>query len=102
MEVAVDAALEPQKLLVAVTLIAVTDDFAGEHIERREQGGRSVSLVVMSHRAASPFFQRQPGLGALQSLNLALFVHTEHNRLVGRIQIKTNHVSEFLEESRIA
>src|ERR1041385_3247761 len=91
-----------RKLLVAVTLITVADDFASEHIERREQSRRSVSLVVVGHGAAAPFLQRQPGLGALQSLNLALLVHTKHNRLVGRIQIKTDHVREFLEESRIA
>src|SRR5215469_2907917 len=82
-ELVVDAAQEPQKLLVAVTLIAVTDDFAGENIERRKQSRRSVSLVVMGHGAAAPFLQRQSGLGALQSLNLALFVHAKHNRLVG-------------------
>src|SRR5881227_2762414 len=67
-EFAVDAAQEPQKLLVAVTLIAVADDFASEHIERCEQSRRSVSLVVVGHGAAAPFLQRQPGLGALQSL----------------------------------
>src|SRR5689334_25446571 len=101
-ELAVDAAQEPQKLLVAVTRVAVANDFAGEHVERREQGRRSVSLVIVSHGAAAPLLQWQSGLGALQSLNLALFVYTKHNRLVGRIQIKTNHVREFLEKSRIA
>jgi hypothetical protein len=87
---------------MAVTLIAVADDFAGENIERRKQSRRSVSLVVVSHGAAMPFLQRQPGLGALQSLNLALLVDAKHNRLVGRIQIKTDHVRELFQESRIA
>ena len=45
-----------------------------------------------------PSFERQPGLGALQSLNLALFVHTQHNRLVGRIQTEADHIREFFEE----
>src|SRR5215469_18120269 len=99
-ELAVDAAQEPQKLLVAMTLITVADDFAGEHVERREQSRRSVSLVVMGHGAAAPLLQRQPGLGALQGLNLALLVYTKHHRLVGRIQIKPHHVGELLEEFR--
>src|SRR5260370_18845330 len=88
-ELAVDAAQEPQKFLVAVTLIAVADDFAGQNIGRRKQSRRSVSLVVVGHGAAAAFFQRQPGLGALQSLNLSVLVHATPNRLVGWVQLKT-------------
>jgi len=87
---------------VAVTLIAVADYFTGEDIQRGKKSRRPVSLIIVGHCAAATFLQRQPGLGALQSLNLALLVHTEHDRLVGGIQIKPDHVGEFLEESRIA
>jgi hypothetical protein len=34
-ELAVDAAQEPQKLLMVVTLIAIANDFAGEQVQRR-------------------------------------------------------------------
>src|SRR5437868_5854630 len=101
-ELTIDTAEEAQKLLVTVTLIAIADDFAGEYIERRKQSRRAVSFVVVSHGATAPFLQRQSRLGTLQGLNLALLVHAKHNCLVGRIQIKADHVSEFLEEFRIA
>ena len=57
-ELTVDAAQEPQKLLVPVTLIAVANDLARQYIERGKQSRRSVSLIVVSPGAASPLFQR--------------------------------------------
>src|SRR5262249_16995372 len=77
-ELAVEATQEFQKLLMAMALIAVADDFAGENIQRRKQSRRTVSLIVMCHGAATAFLQRQPRLSALQSLNLALLVDAEH------------------------
>ena len=101
-DVALEAVEKAQKLLVPVTLIAVADDFTSEHIERRKQSSRSVPFVIVGHATATSFLQRQPGLGALQGLNLALLVYAKHNRLLGRIQVQTHHVGEFLGEFRIA
>jgi hypothetical protein len=42
----------------------------------------------VSHRAASPLLHRQAGLSAIQSLNLALFVHAKHDRLLRGIQVR--------------
>ena len=39
---------------MAVALHAASDDRAIQHIERREQRGRAVALVVVGHRAAAP------------------------------------------------
>ena len=42
----------------------------------------------MSHGAATPFLQRQAWLGAVQRLDLALFVGAEHDGMFWRIEIE--------------
>ncbi len=56
----------------------------------------------MGHRAASPFLNRQPGLGAVQRLNLALFVYAQDDRLLRRIQVQAHHICHFFQELRIS
>src|SRR5437762_11112461 len=57
-KVPVQAAQEPQEFLMAMPATALSDDFAVQYIERGEERGGSVPLVVVCHRAAPPFFQR--------------------------------------------
>jgi hypothetical protein len=42
----VDGAQEAQELAVAVAGQALPDHLAGQHVQRREQGGGAVALVV--------------------------------------------------------
>src|SRR5213080_1907482 len=65
-KVPVQAAQEPQEFLMAMPATALSDDFAVQYIERGEERGGSVPLVVVCHRAAPPFFQGQARLGAVQ------------------------------------
>src|SRR5690349_17088977 len=69
------------EFLVRVTLHAATADLAIEHVEGSDQGCGAVSLIVMRHRAGAAPLQRQSGLGAAESLDLALLVDLEpiHN-----------------------
>jgi hypothetical protein len=46
-------------------------------------------------------FDGESRLRAIQSLNLALFVHAQHKRLLGWIQVKPNYVGRFLKEFRV-
>jgi hypothetical protein len=59
-----------EKLLVAVALHALADYRALEHVERGEQGGRAVAQVIMGHGAGLARLERQPGLGAIERLDL--------------------------------
>ena len=68
----------------------------------REQRGGSVALVVVGHGSAAALLHRQPGLGAVQRLNLALFVGAQHDGVFGRIQIQADDVLQFLGELGIA
>jgi hypothetical protein len=100
-ELAVDVSQEPQKLLMAVALITVANDLTGQDIDRRKQSRRPVAIVIVGHCAATPFLEWQARLRALQSLNLGLLVYAQHNRLVRRIQLQTDDVGQFLEESGV-
>ena len=44
-----------------------------------------MALVVVGHGSAAPFFQWQARLRAIQGLNLAFFIHAEHDRLLSTI-----------------
>ena len=59
-------------------------------------------LIVMSHRGPAPLLQGQPGLGAIQSLDLAFLVGAEDQGFVRRIEVEPNHVRQLLDELRIA
>ena len=65
-----DGVEEADELLMAVPLHAAADDIALDDVEGGEQGGRTMPLVVMGHRAGAPFLDRQPGLGAVERLDL--------------------------------
>jgi hypothetical protein len=54
-----DGVQKADEFLVPVTLHAAPDDLAFEDIERSEEGGGAVALVVMRHRAGPPFLDRQ-------------------------------------------
>src|SRR6266849_8294520 len=85
----VDAPQKLQELLMPVPRATFPDDFSLKHIQCSEKRRRPVSLVVVGHRAATSLLQRQTRLGAVQGLDLALFVDTKHDCLVGRIQVET-------------
>ena len=78
------------------------NDFAACHIDGCEQGRCPITLVVVRHRPASTGHHRQTGLGAIQCLDLALFIGAEHERSLRRIEVQTDHVDQLLLEPRVA
>ncbi len=97
-ELPVQMTQETQELLVPVSWETLSDHPPVQEIESREECCDPVPLVVMSHGSATAFLHGQPGLSALERLNLALFVHAQDNCLVGRIEIESNNISELLGE----
>ena len=98
----IEAFQEADKFLMPVLRHAVTDHGAIERTQGREQSGGAVARVVVRHRAAAPRLQRQTRLGSVQGLNLALLIDAEHQRFVGRVEVKADHVGELFNEPRIA
>ena len=97
----VDGVEKADELLMPVALHVLADDRAVENIHGGEQRRRAVPDVVVGHRAGAALFQRQPGLGAVERLNLALLVDGKDDGVSGRIDIEPHHIAQLLDESRI-
>ena len=82
---AVHAVEETNKLLMPVPRLALANDGPIEHVERGKLGGCSVPLIIvgLSFRKAGP--QGQNWLCAIQRLDLAFLINTEHQSLVRRV-----------------
>ena len=100
-ERAVEAPQELQEFLMPMTAVALADDLAGQHVQRGEQRRCAVTLVVVGHRAAAAGLHRQARLRAVESLNLALLVDTQHDGLVRRVQVQPHDVGQLLGERRV-
>ena len=83
---ALDGVKEADELLVAMPAHAAPDHGPIEDVERGEQRGRAVALVIVCHRSAFSGLERQAGLRAIERLDLAFFIDREHQRLVRRIE----------------
>ena len=58
---AIDLVKESNEFLVSVVRHTLRNDAALQDIERSEQRGRAMALVVMAHRATTPLLHRSPG-----------------------------------------
>ena len=92
---AFDGVEKTDEFEVAVTLHAAADHRAVEHAECGEEGGGAVSLVVVCHGLAPAGLYRQPGLRAVERLDLTLFIERQHHRVSRRIEVEPNDVDEL-------
>jgi len=76
--VALDFVEELAELLSAVARHAFTDDRSRFHVERGEQRRRAMAFVIVGAPFDLTGSHGQQRLGAIQRLNLALFIDTEH------------------------
>ena len=97
----VDGVQEADELLVPMLLHVAADNGAIENIERGEQSGRAIALVIMGHRAEAAFLYRQARLGPIQRLYLALLVKRQHDGVRWRIDIQPDDIVELLGKFRI-
>ncbi len=81
-----------------LTAVKLADHFAGLGIERGEQRGGVVPGVVMRAALDLPGTHRQHRLRPIEGLDLRLFVHAQHERPVGRIQIEPDNIADLLDE----
>ena len=92
---------EADELLVTMALHTSANDLAFEDIESSEQRRCAMALVVVGHRAGSAFLHRQAGLGAVERLDLRLFVDREDDGMGGRIDIKPDNIAQLVDELRV-
>ena len=96
-----DDVQKADELLMAMALHALADNLALKDIERREQGGDTMALVVMGHGASAPLLHRQPRLGAIKRLNLALLIDRQDHGMVGWIDVEADDLVQFGGKLRI-
>src|SRR6478752_2838696 len=97
----VDLAQEGEPLLMAMARGGVGKHLAGKVVQGGKEGYRSVPVVVMGPGANVSLAQRQSGLGAFESLSLALFIAAEHQGLLGRVEIEAHDVPEFFLKPKV-
>ena len=69
------------------------------YLQGRKERARAMALVfVCKASKRSTVRQANPALRPLQRLNAGLLIHTEHQRVLGRVQIEPNHISRFAAE----
>jgi hypothetical protein len=96
-----DGVEEADELLMAMALHAVFDNGAVEDIQRGEQRRGAVAFVVVRHGASAARLYWQPWLGAVECLDLALFIDREDDRMGGWVDIEADDILEFFGELRI-
>src|SRR6516162_48336 len=99
---AVDLVEATDELLMPVAAHALADDLAVEDVEGGEQGCGAVALVIMGHRAATAALHRQPGLGAVERLDLALLIDRQHQGMLRRIDIEADDILDLGGKFRVA
>ena len=96
-----ESAQEGQELPCAVARKALPDDLAGGDVQGREERGGPVAHVVVgtSLDLSGPHGEKRTG--AVQRLDLALLVHTQHQGPFRRAQIEPDDVSHLLHKQRV-
>ena len=96
-----DRVEEADIFLVAMLFHATANDFSIQHVERGEQRGGAMALVIMRHRAAAALLQRQARLRAVECLYLAFLVDRQHDGVRGRADIEADDIAKFGRKLRI-
>ena len=96
-----DVAQEGEELLMTVAWAALGQDLAGGDVQGGEQGGGAMPDIIVGHALDVAESHRQHRLGALQRLDLRLFVDAQHHRMVGRVQVQADDVADLLDEERV-
>ena len=95
-----DGVEEADELLMAMALHVAADHRAVEHVHGREQRRRAVALVVVGHGSGAALLHRQAGLGAVERLDLALFVDRQDDGVRRRIDIEPDDVAQLGRRTR--
>ena len=86
---------------MAVAGGALVDDVPGRDLQRGEQGCGPVPDVVVGALLGPVGPDPADRLGALQGLDLGLFVHAQHHRPLGWVQVQADDVVDLGRELRV-
>ena len=81
-----------QELLLAMPGLRLGGDLSRLHVQCGEERGGAMPDVVVRVRGGLSRLQGQAGWGALQGLNLGLFIYGQHQGMRWRVHIQANHL----------
>jgi len=93
---------ERDELQVGVAFEAASMDLAAGHFQRGEQAGGAVTGVIVGHAGRQSGPHRQCRLGAVERLNLGLFIHAQHQGALGRVQVQGHDIGQLGVELGVA
>ena len=70
----------------------MSDDFTGGNLQGSNHRLRSVSHIFIGPTLRFPGTERKQRLRAIQRLNPWLFVHTQYQRILRRIQVQAHDI----------
>jgi hypothetical protein len=85
---ALDLAQKAHKFPASMPGFNRCDDPTGCYIQSGKERSGGMPIIVMAPTLRAARAHRQDRLAALQDLNLALLIHTEHQRIVGWVHVK--------------
>src|SRR5947209_9286400 len=98
--IGIDVVEEAQELLMAMAPVAVADGDSARYIQGRKQRRHTMPLVIVRLSCRYAWSERQDRLGAIQRLDLALFIDAQHDRMLWRIHIQPYDVPHLLHKLR--
>src|SRR3954466_6060935 len=83
---------------MAMPPVAHADGHSGSHIHRRNEGRDSVAFVIVGLPGGDARSQWQNRLRAILSLDLALLIHTQHDRTIRWVEEHAYDIPHLLHE----
>ena len=97
----IDLLEKVQIFLMPVPRFALGDYLPVGDVERGEERRGAVTPIIVSYPLDVSEAHRQHGLGSVQGLDLALFIHALSPRRVGWVQIQPDNITHFFNKKWI-
>ncbi len=98
---AVDLLKESKELLGTVSPMQASDHAARFHVEGGEEVYGAMALIVVGVPLTLTWSEREQWLSAIEGLYLGLFVHTQYDSPLRRIEVEADNVADFVNEKWI-
>ena len=90
-----DVVHETQKVHRGPPVSHMGDYFAGGNLQGGQQGLCAMTDVFVGPGAGFASPQREPRLGSVERLDARFLVHTQHQRILRRVEIQPNNVQQL-------
>src|SRR5216684_1183071 len=97
----IDLIQEFAELDGAMAWPALTDHRSRGNVQRSEETGGAMALVIMSSTLHLAGQHGKDWLATAQRLNLTLLIHAQHQRMMRRVQVQADDVAHLVDQQRI-